>query len=317
MAVRSNQIGQGFSMMLSEVLVGLSQKKKSINSKYLYDTRGSEIFERICEVSDYYPAQAEKEILKTYGHEMSEFIGANSIIIEPGCGNGEKTKILLSHLDCPLGYVPIEISQEILERMVQTVKADFPDLLVSPMHCDFLEGIEHSLEIIGEKKCVVFFPGSTIGNFSPDEVVSFLKKIHPLLRNAGGFLVGVDLKKDSRRILKAYDDSEGITANFNLNLLHRLNRELHANFDSNKFYHKAIYNEDHGRVEMHLVSKSEQLVRVNQTVFRFWEGETIHTENSYKYLVDEFILLCGRAKLKFRKLWMDKEQLFCVYYFEL
>lgn len=169
-------------------------------------------------------------------------------------------------------------------------------------------------EHVGKK--VVFFPGSTIGNFNQTEALDFLKRYGKVLGQGGGFLIGVDLKKDQEYLIQAYDDSEGVTAAFNLNLLNRLNREASAAFDPSNFTHQAIYNQELGRVEMHLVSKISQLIRVNQTVFRFKEGETIHTESSYKYNVDEFCELCSKAKLKLRKYWKDREGMFCMYYFE-
>lgn len=303
--------------LLSEVLVGLSKHQKSIPPKFLYDKIGSEIFEKICNLKDYYPTRAEKEILKTYAGEMAEMIGPGALIIEPGSGAGEKIRYLLKVLREPSGYVPIEISREILLRMTYEIIEEFSGLNIMPVCADFTQMLALPLTV-GTKNCkkVIFFPGSTIGNLSPGDAVDFLRHYGDMLESGGGFLIGADLKKDGALLERAYDDREGVTAAFNLNLLRRLNREADASFDLNQFEHQAFYNEELGRVEMHLKSKVFQLVRVNRTVFRFNEGETIHTENSYKYSVGEFAELCAMAGLVMKKYWQDSQNLFCVYYFE-
>jgi dimethylhistidine N-methyltransferase len=305
------------SNLLSEVLVGLSKRQKTISPKFLYDKKGSEIFEKICELPEYYPTRAENEILKSHAKEMAEFIGPEAIIIEPGSGSGEKVRHLLNVLEKPKAFVPIEISKEILLRMTEELHDEYPDLKVTPVCADFFQDLELPITVDSQTgKKVIFFPGSTIGNLTPSEAVQFLRKFSKMMGEDGGLLIGVDLKKDKGTFESAYDDSQGVTAAFNLNLLERLNREADASFDLNNFEHEARYNEDLGRVEMHLKSKVSQLVRVNQTVFRFREGETIHTENSYKYSVEEFCELCAKAKLKVRECWKDKKKMFCVYYFE-
>lgn len=303
--------------MLKEVLVGLSKSQKTIPPKFLYDKKGSEIFEKICELPEYYPTRAETEILKTYSHEMAEIIGENALVIEPGSGSGEKVRYLLRELDSPAGYVPIEISKDILLRMTEEFGEEFPNLRVLPVCADFSQDIELPVSVEGQAgRKIVFFPGSTIGNLSPDEAISFLRKFGKMMEPNGGLLIGVDLKKDKETFKLAYDDPQGVTADFNLNLLERLNREIDASFETQNFRHEAFYNEELGRVEMHLKSVIPQLVRVNQTVFRFREGETIHTENSYKYTVEEFCELCAKAKLQIKHHWKDSKELFCVYYFE-
>lgn len=303
--------------LLSEVLVGLSKHQKTISPKYLYDKEGSEIFEKICDLADYYPTRAEKEILENSSGEMAELIGPHSLIIEPGSGAGEKVRYLLRNLQNPQGYVPIEISREILLRMTRELIEEFPGLDVTPVCADFTEEIQLPLTVDARTgKKVIFFPGSTIGNLHPEEAIAFLMQYGEMLESGGGFLIGADLKKDTEVLERAYDDSEGVTAQFNLNLLRRLNREVGASFDPDKFEHVAFYNKELGRVEMHLRSKIAQLVKVNRTVFRFNEGETIHTENSYKYTVGEFAELCAHAGLTLKKYWQDSKKLFCVYYFE-
>lgn len=303
--------------VLKEVLVGLSKSQKSIDPKFLYDEKGSEFFEKICQIPEYYPTRAENEILSHYAGEIADLIGPDAIIIEPGSGSAEKVRHLLKKLESPRGFVPIEISKEILLRTVEELDEEFPSLRTIPVCADFTDDLDLPVSVDAQKgKKIVFFPGSTIGNLDPSDAVGFLKKFTKLMGQEGGLLIGVDLKKDKHTLELAYDDPAGVTGAFNLNLLSRLNKEINAHFDVNNFSHKAFYNEELGRVEMHLESKIPQLVRVNQTIFRFREGETIHTENSYKYTVEEFCELCAKAKLKIKKCWKDSKKLFCVYYFE-
>jgi dimethylhistidine N-methyltransferase len=309
--------GMKTNSVLREVLVGLSQTQKSLSPKLLYDKKGSEIFEEICKLDEYYPTRAETEILQDHGFEMSDLIGENALIIEPGSGSGEKVRFLFDHLEYPAGYVPMEISKEILLRMTDEIHEEYPQIKVLPVCADFMQDIELPLSVDSHHgKKVIFFPGSTIGNLAPAEAVGFLKKFGKMIGEGGGVLIGVDLKKDSHTFKMAYDDPKGVTAEFNLNLLERLNREIDAGFERNNFNHTAFYNEDLGRVEMHLVSRVPQFVKVNQTIFRFREGETIHTESSYKYTVAEFTELCAKAKLTLKQHWMDRKRQFCVYYFE-
>lgn len=303
--------------LLSEVLVGLSKSQKSINPKYLYDKKGSEIFEEIAKLPEYYPTRTESQILKKYAKQISSFIGSNSLIIEPGSGSGEKIKYLLPHLKNILGFVPIEISKQTLLRMTDEFMVLFPEIKIIPVCADFTQQLEFPISINakGTKK-VIFFPGSTIGNFHPVDAINLLKSFAKIVGKSGGLLIGVDTKKSAELLRPAYDDSFGVTRDFNLNLLTRLNREINANFDLAKFEHHVVYDEMLGRIEMHLRSKIDQLVRVHQTVFRFKEGETIHTECSYKYRTDEFCELAAKARFTIKKMWMDSAKLFCVYYFE-
>lgn len=311
-------LGPKDNSLLKEVLTGLSKSQKMIHPKFLYDKKGSEIFERICCVRDYYPTRTEKNILSSHAKEMAALIGPRALIIEPGAGAGEKVRSLLPELEAPVGYVPVEISREILLRMTAELHEEFPSLPVVPVCADFTQDFEFPLTVgqASADKKVIFFPGSTIGNLAPEEAVSFLKKCSRMVGPGGGLLIGVDVKKEKEIFEKAYDDSEGITAEFNLNLLARLNREADATFNLDNFKHKAVYNEELGRVEMHLVSLASQLVKVNQTIFRFREGESIHTESSYKYSTAEFSELAAKARFELKQCWMDEEKLFCVYYFE-
>ncbi len=304
------------SSVLREVLAGLSQNPKTLSPKFLYDKRGSEIFEEICKLEEYYPTRAEEEILKDYASEISSLISEDALIIEPGSGSGEKIRFLIPHLKKPTGYVPVEISKSILLRMTEELHQQFPELNVHPVCMDFTKDFDIPDALKSAKHKVVFFPGSTIGNFTPEESMSLLRGFGRVLTKGDGLLIGVDLKKDAEILEHAYDDREGVTAGFNLNLLNRLNREISAEFNICNFQHQARYNKELGRVEMHLVSKLSQIVRVHETIFRFQEGETIHTENSYKYSENEFITLAGRARYKFRQLWKNRKKQFCVYYFE-
>ena len=309
--------GPTSATIIKEVLAGLSKSQKSLPPKLLYDKRGSEIFEKICLLKEYYPTRAETEILKTYSGEISRMIGPDTLIIEPGSGSGDKIRFLLPFLVRPKGYVPIEISKDILLRMTEELHHEFPKLKVIPVCADFNQELDLPLSINSVRgKKVVFFPGSTIGNFNPHDSIQFLKRMGKLIGNNGGLVIGVDLRKDPKIIKMAYDDPHGVTSDFNMNLLERLNREAAASFDLNNFFHEALYDEKLGRIEMHLVSKIPQLIKVNETVFRFKEGETIHTESSYKYSVEEFAELCAKARFKLRKSWKDSQNLFCVYYFE-
>lgn len=303
--------------MLKEVLAGLSQGQKTIHPKFLYDERGSQIFEQICLLPEYYPTRAESQIYERYKDDMARMVGNGAVIIEPGSGSGDKIKILLKAMKSVKSYIPIEISREILLRMTSELHEEFPDLRVLPVCADFSQDIELPLSVDSQAgKKVIFFPGSTIGNMNPSEAISFLKRYGKMLSAGGGLLIGVDLKKDHGTFKLAYDDPQGVTAAFNLNLLERLNREVDAFFEVDNFRHEAFYNEKEGRVEMHLKSIVPQLVRVSQTIFRFKEGETIHTESSYKYTEEEFCELCSKAGFRIKKYWTDSENLFCVYYFE-
>ncbi len=322
MDVQRNQNSTGLDMIANtsiekEVLTGLSKRQKELPPKLLYDKKGSEIFEKICLLDEYYPTRSENEILQTFSSEISKIIGRNALIIEPGSGAGDKVRHLIPHLIDPAGYVPIEISQDILYRMTTELRDEFPGLEIYPICADFNQNIEIP---IPEKdkllRKVVFFPGSTIGNFNPDDVVKFLEKMGQLIGPSGGLLVGVDLKKDPIDLKKAYNDSCGVTSDLNMNLLERLNRECGATFNRDYFSHDAFYNKDKGRVEMHLVSKVKQFIKIHGTVLKFEEGETIHTESSYKYNVDEFVEICALAKYKIKKTWKDRKRKFCVYFFE-
>lgn len=301
----------------TEILNGLSQLQKMIPPKYLYDKRGSEIFEQICDLPEYYPTRSEMEILLVNATKIATVIGSEALIIEPGSGSGLKVRNLLRSLETPKGYIPLEISTEILERMSKEIGEEFPDLEVIPVNEDFTQDLElDMLRKFDQNKRIIFFPGSTIGNFVLTDAIKLLKKFSSWIGVGGGLLIGVDLKKDQRTLELAYDDPQGVTAAFNLNLLSRLNKEMGASFNIQNFHHEAFYNKNLGRVEMHLKSKVSQVVPVGDSIFYFRRGETIHTENSYKYTVDEFCELACQVGLNLKSYWKDCRNLFCVYYFE-
>lgn len=305
------------SDVLEEVLRGLYQEKKELPPKLLYDKKGSDIFDEICDLPEYYPTRSEKEILTRNAFEMSALIGPDALIIEPGAGVGEKIRLLLPYFESPAGYVPVEISKETLIDMSAEIASIFPEIKLYPVCADFTQSFNlDDIHVEEASKKVIFFPGSTIGNFTPSEAGSFLERMGEVVGEGGGLLIGVDMKKDSEILNKAYDDAQGVTAAFNLNLLQRLNSEIRTDFDAQAFRHRAYYNQDLGRVEMHLESLRDQTVRIDGKKVFFKAGETIHTESSYKYAVEEFIELAKRAGWSSVKNWQDEGNLFSVYYFE-
>lgn len=305
------------SDVLEEVLRGLYQEKKELPPKLLYDKKGSDIFDEICDLPEYYPTRSEKEILTRNAFEMSALIGPDALIIEPGAGVGEKIRLLLPYFESPAGYMPVEISKETLIDMSAEIASIFPEIKLYPVCADFTQSFNlDDIHVEEASKKVIFFPGSTIGNFTPSEAGSFLERMGEVVGEGGGLLIGVDMKKDSEILNKAYDDAQGVTAAFNLNLLQRLNSEIRTDFDAQAFRHRAYYNQDLGRVEMHLESLRDQTVRIDGKKVFFKAGETIHTESSYKYAVEEFIDLAKRAGWSSVKNWQDEGNLFSVYYFE-
>ena len=292
----------------SAVLDGLLDNPKRLPSAYLYDTTGSALFEAICELPEYYLTRAETEILQRHAPEMARRIGSGALLIEPGCGSGEKACTLLQHLPEPAGFVPIEISPSALDGARRLVRERFPQLPVHPLQADFTASFSIP-DAPPASRPVFFFPGSTLGNFDPAQALTLLRRWRALGRQA---LVGVDLRKDPATLLAAYDDARGVTAAFNLNLLDRINREFGADFDPQSFAHEAIWNEAEGRIEMHLRSRRAQTVRLDGRRLAFRAGESIHTENSYKYTVDGFAELAARAGWQVAAHWTDSQQRFGV-----
>lgn len=304
---------RALSPFAMDVLAGLSQQPKSLPCRYFYDPRGSELFEKITGLPEYYPTQAEIALLEAHAGEMAALAGPGCCLIEFGSGSSRKTDILLRTLPNLAAYVPIDISEAALAGAVGRLARQFPTLRVAPIHGNFNADLKLPASLRPGKR-LGFFPGSTIGNFEADEAAVFLRRARALLGSNSAFIVGVDLKKDIATLIRAYDDSSGVTAAFNLNLLARINRELGADFDGAHFAHLAIYNEEAGRIEMHLRSRRHQDVTVAGKRFRFRQGETIHTENSHKYSLEEFQALARSAGWEPKQVWTGSERLFSVHY---
>lgn len=298
---------------LEDVISGLSQPQKALPPKYLYDAEGSRLFERICRLREYYPTRTELALTKRHLREIVRFAGVRCELIEYGSGESVKTRMLIEHLR-PSRYVPIEISEVALRDAARRLAREFPWLDINAVVGDFSRPLKLPPPS-GRKLCrrVAYFPGSTIGNLSPAEAEGFLRMTRSQVGAGGAMLVGVDLKKDANILHAAYNDAKGVTAAFNLNLLVRINRELDADFDLRRFRHYAFYNASLGRIEMHLVSLARQRVRVGRSRFQFDAGETIHTENSCKYSVEEFQVLAAKAGFTGARVWRDRRSLFSLH----
>ena len=298
-----------------EIIAGLFQSPRKLPCKFFYDKRGAQLFQKICELPEYYITRTELKILRLHGAEMAAALGQNIELIGLGTGAGTKTRILLEELKEPSVYVPIDISKEQLEKSATRFREIFPRLAVLPVCVDYLEPFELPLPRKPSARSVVYFPGSTIGNFEPDAAKEFLRRLVDLADDGGGLLIGVDLQKDRRIIEAAYNDSTGVTAEFNLNLLARANQELGGNFDLRHWRHRAIYNSSEGRIEMYLISEIEQDVHIEDRHLHFALGEKILTEYSYKHTPEGFAALAAEAGFEFAKMWTDDARLFGVFYF--
>jgi dimethylhistidine N-methyltransferase len=294
------------------VIDGLSRPKKSLPCRFFYDARGSELFEEITRLPEYYPTRIETGILEDNGHEIVEGIGDRGVLVEFGSGSSRKTEILLRQLPPRVAYVPVDVSESALSEASARLANRFPGLDIRPIVADFSHAVRLPAGLARRLK-TGFFPGSTIGNLPPTEAASLLRAFKAMLAPRGRLVIGVDLKKDARRLVLAYNDAAGVTAAFNLNLLHRINREVEHSFDLSSFRHEAIYDPREGRIEMHLVSRADQSVTICGRRFRFSAGETIHTENSYKYTVGEFQDLARSAGWTPSRVWSDAECLFSVH----
>ncbi len=301
-----------------DVFEGLSREQKELPCKYFYDDRGSELFNTICGLDEYYPTRTETALLQAHGSEMADLIGPGVCLIEFGCGSLLKTRLLLDALRSPSAFVPIDISADHLMLSASALAADYPDLEVLPVVADFTRPVRLPDKVRkARENRVGFFPGSTIGNFDHAGAADFLATVADMVGDGGALLIGVDLKKDEETLVRAYDDAQGVTAAFNLNVLERINRELGGGFDTAAFRHRALYNGAEGRIEMHLVSTKDQKVTVHDRDFTFREGETIHTENSYKYHVEEFSSLAVGAGFRTARTWVDGDGLFSLHYLTL
>jgi dimethylhistidine N-methyltransferase len=298
----------------ADVLIGLQKQPKELPCKYFYDDRGSRLYERICQLEEYYIPRTEVAIMESSIEEMVGLLGRMVLLIEYGSGSSVKTRILLDHLHQPAAYVPIDISREQLLRVTQQLALDYPGLEVLPVCADYTSDFELPTPKQPCKRVVGYFPGSSIGNFNPARARLFLERIATTCGPGSGLLIGVDLKKDPAVLHRAYNDPHGVTSAFNLNLLERINRELGCDFQTASFEHYAFYNPREGRVEMHLISQKDQTVHLDDIVISFAKDETIWTESSYKYSPDEFEQIAVDTGLKIEKVWTDEKQWFSIQY---
>ena len=294
-----------------DVIAGLSLPQKALPPKYFYDAAGSRLFEAICRLKEYYPTRAELALTRAHIGEIARFARKRSTLIEYGSGASVKSRLLIGALR-PAAYIPVDISADALRHAAAGLRRLFPWLDIRPVHGDFSRPLKIPVAQARGRR-VVYFPGSTIGNLTPEEAHAFLRMTRGQVGPNGAMLVGVDLKKDSNVLHAAYNDARGVTAAFNLNLLVRINRELGGDFKLRRFRHYAFYNPALGRIEMHLVSLQWQNVNVGDHRFTFDAGESIHTENSYKYSIDGFLALARSAGFKGAKVWLDPKGLFTLH----
>jgi dimethylhistidine N-methyltransferase len=299
---------------LADVTAGLRESPKSIPCKYFYDQIGSQLFDRICELDEYYLTRTELEIMTNYAGDMAHHVGTDAMLIEFGSGSSIKTRLLLDHLRDPVAYVPVDISKEHLAQTADRLSADYPTLQVLPVCADFTEPIQLPIARREPRRKTVYFPGSTIGNFESDEALALLGHFADVCGPGGGLLIGIDLQKDTETLEAAYNDGEGVTADFNLNLLRRINNELGADFDLDAFDHQAEYSVERGRIEIGLVSKCRQTVTVDDECFQFEEGEEIRTEYSHKYTIDAFGRFALEAGFRLQHFWTDDMRRFAILY---
>jgi dimethylhistidine N-methyltransferase len=299
---------------INEIVEGLSKTRKAISPKYFYDERGSRLFEKITELPEYYLTDAELQIMRANVDEMAALIGKQASLIEFGSGSSLKTRILLENLDELAAYVPVDISEDHLWTSAQRIRREFPNIAVHPVVADFTRSFALPTPAVMPVKNVVYFPGSTIGNFEHDMALDLLRVMHQEAGENGALLIGVDLQKDVDIIDRAYNDSAGVTAEFNLNMLRHLNAVYDANFDIGAFEHSAVYDEDEGRVVIELISQKDQTVEVGDTEFTIADGEAVLTEYSHKYTLDGFARLARDAGFTVAKVWTDAADLFSVQY---
>ncbi len=303
------------SVLVNEVLGGLMTSEKALPAKLFYDKRGSELFDEICRLDEYYQTRTELSILKKNLAEIVEVIGSRAQLVEYGSGSSVKTRVLLHALSDLVSYIPIDISREYLNEVVFSLREQFPKLSILPVYADYTRDLVLPAMIPGAiSRRVFFFPGSTIGNLDEPEALALLAQTRRLAGPKGALLIGIDLQKSKTTLEAAYNDSRGVTAEFNKNLLVRLNSEMGANFTLSDFAHHAHYNEPCGRIEMHLVSRKPQTVTVAGSEIFFREGETIHTENSYKYTREGFEKMAQTVGFSAERYWTDENNNFGIYY---
>jgi dimethylhistidine N-methyltransferase len=300
-----------------EILRGLMAPQKRLSPKYFYDKRGSEIFDRICTLAEYYPTRTEMKLMEDHLGEVAALVGERAVVIELGAGSSSKVRMLLDALSDPAAYVPVDISAQFLLEQVESLRPDYPRVEMGPVFADFTRPFELPERPAGSRRNLVFFPGSTIGNFTRRRALELLEVIAAKANRNDALLIGVDLHKDPAILHEAYNDAEGVTAEFNLNLLARLNRELDAKFDLARFAHQAVYDDRERRIEMRLVSIARQRVRVAGVPVDFATGEYIITEYSHKYSPPEFHALAARAGFVPQRTWIDDDGLFSLHYMTL
>ena len=301
----------------ADVIAGLTGSPKSLPCKYFYDEIGSRLFDDICDLDEYYLTRTEDAIIRRHVQEMADQIGPGVMLVEYGSGSSTKTRALLDRLQDPVAYVPVDISREHLQRTAETLSRCYGQIEILPVCADFTRPFRLPTARRRPTHSAVFFPGSTIGNFQPQDAQRMLEHLARMCGAGGGLLIGIDLQKDPRLIESAYNDARGVTAEFNLNLLRRINRELEGRFDVDQFAHRAVYDADRGRIEMHLVSRRAQTAGVNGHTFRFAAGEAIVTEYSHKYTIEGFAAMAARAGLTLRRTWTDPQRHCAVLHFAL
>jgi L-histidine Nalpha-methyltransferase len=307
----AHHLDEPTSTFARDVIGDLSRAPKRLSPKYFYDAAGSELFEQITVLPEYYPTRTELSILRNQANAISAFIPEGAALVEFGAGATTKVRLLLGA--CRLGaYIPVDISGDFLNAQAEGLRADYPGLGVYPVTADFTAPFQLP-EAVSAMPKVGFFPGSTLGNFEPGEACTFLKSARAILGQGARMVIGVDLEKDERTLYDAYNDTAGVTARFNLNVLHRINRELGGDFDVGAFIHRAVYNRDRHRIEMHLISKKALTAEVLGQKFSFRPGESIHTENSYKYSIERFALLARVSGWALLETWTDPQAMFSVH----
>ena len=309
-----DEIGVGPREIMEAARRGLSLKAKRLPSWLFYDERGSALFDEICAQPEYYLTACELALMREHVQDIADSLGSGVRVVEYGSGSGRKTRLLLQHLDAPVAYVPVEISPMPLQESIARLAVEFPQLPLQPLCADFSKPLRLPIAPSAPRRTVIYFPGSTIGNFESREAVELLRKMRKEMGEAGGILIGVDLKKDAARIEAAYNDSAGITAQFTLNMLTRLNREIGSNFDLSEFAHRARYNPMAGRVETQIISRCAQQVSFGRARVKLRAEEAIQVEYSCKYSLEEFAGLAAKAGLAVERVWLDAQRMFSVQY---
>lgn len=306
------RLENGASDFRADVLEGLTQSPKSLPCKHFYDQRGSQLFDQICELPEYYPTRTELAIMREHADEIAAAIGPGVALVEYGSGSSVKTRLLLDALPEPTAYIPVDISEEHLHAAAKRLALAYPAIDVVPVAADFTKPFDLPALPREASHSAVYFPGSTIGNFVPVEAASLLEQIARLVGTGGGLVIGVDLQKDTAVLEAAYNDAEGVTAEFNKNLLRRINRELDADVAIDGFEHRAVYDDHAGRISISLVAETPQTAVIEGEAIDFAAGEAIHTEYSHKYTIDGFAKLAASAGFQLHQAWTDPKQWFAV-----